>query len=1187
MKQFYPALSLVLWFCVAACSKQQPTLFEQIPSSHSGIEFNNLITENDSINPLDNAYVYNGGGVGVGDFNNDGLPDLYFTGNMVANKLYLNKGDFKFQDITNEAGVEGKGRWGRGVAVIDINNDGLMDLYVCNSLLNDSLKRQNLLYINTGKDKNGIPHFKELAKEYGLDIHAHSTMASFFDYNNDGTLDMYLTVNEPDASYYANNYRPINKNGTSPSTGRLYKNSWDPELKHPVFQNVSAKAGILIEGYGHAASIVDLNRDGWKDIYVTNDFLSSNILYINNQDGTFSDHSREYFKHTSFNAMGNDIADLNNDGLADIYELDMNPEDNYRKKMMMMPNSYQSFQLMDHYGYQYQYVRNTLQLNQGPRVGGNDSVGSPIFSEISYLSGVAQTDWSWTPLLADFNNDGYRDVIVTNGFPKDVTDHDFITFRNNAYSSASKQTLMEQLPTVKISNYGYLNTGDLKFKNATKEWGLTEPSFSNGAVYVDLDNNGTLDLVVNNIDDKAFVYKNTEDQAKYLQIKFNGDTQNRNGIGAWADIYYNKGKHQVYENNPYRGYLSSIQNTAHFGLGKVTQLDSVVIRWYNGKKQVLKNIKSNQLLQVNISNAKLPDSWSTPVKAPVTLFKEVTHLSGITYKHQEEDFADFNIQKLLPHKFSAYSPALAVGDVDNNGLDDIVTGGNAQHHAQVLLQQPNGKFKQQDLLPGQPSDQEKYKDAGLLLFDANGDGKQDLYVASGGYESEPGSPAYQDRLYLNNGKGKFTLTKDALPPNFGSKLCVRAMDYNRDGKLDLFVSGRVEPWGYPKPVSSLLLRNDSQAGKPKFTDVTQEVAPALLNIGLVCDALFSDYDNDGWPDLILAGEWMPVTFLKNNKGKFVNTTATTGTKDQPGWWNTIVAGDFRHTGRMDYIVGNAGLNTLFQASQEYPVYITAKDFDKRGRLDAFPSLFLPGPDGQKHEYPANVREDAVKQLISLRKRFTNFKSYALATMDDLLTPEQRDGALRFKANNLQSSYLRNEGNGKFTVIPLPIQAQLSALNGMVVDDYDGDGNLDVVINGNDYGTDVSVGRYDALNGLFLKGDGKGNFKPLSIMQSGIYIPGDGKALVKLHNSSGNYMLAASQNKDILKIFELKRSVKSIKAEPSDQIAVIKYKNGSSTKQEFYYGSSFLSQSARFINVDSTMKSVTIHRGNGTFRTVPL
>jgi hypothetical protein len=1185
----YPLLLGISVIFITSC-KHAPVLFEQMPSSHTGIHFNNLITENDSINPIDNAYVYNGGGVGVGDFNNDGLQDLYFTGNMVSNRLYLNEGDFKFKDITDEAGVAGMGRWARGVSVIDINNDGLMDIYVCNSLSQDSLKRTNLLYVNQGIDKNGIPHFKEMAHEYGLDIHLHSTMASFFDYDNDGDLDLYIAVNEPNRNSYANDFRPIIKDGTYPSTGKLYRNDWDAKLGHPVFHDVSKQAGVTIEGYTHGVTIADINRDGWKDIYVTNDFLSNNILYINNHDGTFTDRSKEYFKHTSFNAMGQDIEDINNDGLADIFELDMNPQDNYRKKMMSMANSYQTFQNFDHYGYQYQYVRNTLQINQGPRVGQNDSIGAPAFSEIGFMSGVAQTDWSWTPMITDFNNDGYRDIIVTNGYPRDVTDHDFITFRNNPYLVASKKQVLEQIPQVKLHNYAFKNKGGTDFEDVSSQWGLSLPTFSNGAVYADLNNDGAMDMIVNNIDDEALIYKNTsrekdKDHTHYLQIKFTGNKQNINGIGAWADIYYDKNKHQVYENTPYRGYLSTIQNIAHFGLGANTLIDSVVIKWPNGKKQTMQKVKADQLLKVSIANAHDNYSWQQSKIADKTLFKEVTKAKAINYKHQEEDFIDFNIQKLLPHKLSEYSPALAVGDIDGNGLDDIIIGGNAEHPAQAFLQQVNGKFIQRALLSPQNMPKGNYKDGGLLLFDANGDGHPDLYVTGSGYEAAPNDPVYQDKLYLNDGKGNFTLAPDALPLNFTSKLCVRAVDYNKDGKLDIFVSGRVDPWHYPRPVSSIILRNDTKNGKVKFTDVTNEVAPALKNIGLVCDALFTDFNNDGWPDLILAGEWMPVTFLQNDHG--VYKKISTSVDNKPGWWNSIIAGDFRHTGRMDYIVGNTGLNTLYQVSDQYPAYITAKDFDKRDRYDAFPSLFLPGQDGVKREYPANVRDDAIKQMISLRVRFTNYKSYANATMDDLLTPEQRKGVLRLKANTLQSCYIKNEGNGKFTMIPLPAAAQVSTLNGMLVDDFDGDGNLDVIISGNDFGTDVTIGRYDALNGLFLKGDGRGNFKPLSILQSGIYIPGDGKALVKLQGKNGKLLIAASQNKGDLKVFELKNNVSFIPLQPSDMSAVLKYKNGTATKQEFYYGSSFLSQSGRFINIDKNVASITITNNKGATRTINL
>ncbi|HVW98632.1 MAG TPA: VCBS repeat-containing protein [Mucilaginibacter sp.] len=1185
---FVACLPALLFSC-----KQKNTLFEKISSSHSGITFDNAIVENDTINPLDKLNIYNGGGVGIGDFNNDGLQDIYFAGNAVPNKLYLNKGDFKFEDVTQQADVAGSGGWGRGVAVVDINNDGLMDIYVCYTLLDDSVKRRNLLYVNQGIDKNGVPHFKEMGKEYGLDINVHSTMASFFDYDNDGDLDMYLTVNEAGKNENTSSFRPIVRDGSKRSTGRLYRNDWDPVLKHGVYHNVSKEANILTEGYGHASTIVDINRDGWKDIYVTNDFLSNNILYINNHDGTFTDKTLEYFKHTANSAMGQDIEDLNNDGLADVFELDMSPEDNYRRKMFMSSNSYQLYQNFDFYGYQYQYNRNTLQINEGPRPGQQDSVGDPVFSEVSFLSGTAQTDWSWCPLITDFDNDGFRDIVITNGYPKDVTDHDFTTFRAEAYLIASKKQILDQIPTIKIPNYAYRNSGNLEFTDVTKSWGLTEPSFSNGAAYADLDNDGDMDMVINNIDGEAFVYKNTSREKDktsnhYLQIQFIGGQYNKNGIGAWADIYYQHGKHQVYENSPYRGYISTIQNIAHFGLGRDSLLDSVVIRWQNGKKQTLKNIKVDQVLKVNIQDAHDNYSFNHPPVNNKSLFKEVTRSVGVTYKHQEDDFVDFNIQKLLPHKLSQYTPAIAVGDIDGNGYDDMVIGGTSKFPAQVLLQQANGKFIQRPLVPGaQPTADDQYKDEGILLFDADGDGDLDLYIASGGYIKEANSPFYQDRFYVNDGKGNFKLDEDALPKNYTSKLCVKAVDFNKDGKLDLFVSGRVQPWAYPKPVSSLILRNDSKDGHIKFTDVTATNGKALENIGLVCDAVFSDFDNDGWPDLILSGEWMPVTFLKNDHGVFKNVTANTGVASQLGWWGSIAAGDFNKDGRMDYIVGNTGLNTFYKASQQYPVYITAKDFDNNGSYDAFPSVFLKDQDGKLKEFPAETRDDIVKQMISMRVRFQNYKSFATATMDSVITPVMRKGAVRLKATTLESCYLQNEGNGKFKLTPLPIAAQISQLDGFVVDDFDGDGNLDIAISGNDFGTDVATGRYDAFNGLILKGDGRGHFKPLTLQQSGLYIPGDGKALVKLKGAKGDYMIAASQNKGLLKIFELKHTVRTVDLKPLDMFATVKYKDGKTGKTEFYNGSSFLSQSARFFIIDDSMESVTVTDSNGHTRNIPL
>ena len=884
-------------------------------------------------------------------------------------------------------------------------------------------------------------------------------------------------------------------------------------------------AGIVFEGFGHAATICDINHDGWKDIYVSDDFISNNILYINNHDGTFTNRIKDYFKHTSFNSMGQDVVDINNDGLPDVVELDMSPPDNYRKKMMSSSESYVTFQNFDALGYEYQYVRNTLQLNRGPRVLENDSIGIPAFSEIGFLSGISQTDWSWSPLIADFDNDGFRDIVITNGFPRDVSDHDFMAYRNQNKGIVSNKDIIDQIPEVKLHNYGFRNKGDLTFQDETTNWGLEQPTFSNGVAYADFDNDGALDMVINNINDEALLYRNTcrdKDSSSnhFLQIKFKGDKKNINGLGAVVHIYYDHGKQQVYENNPYRGYLSSMQGIAHFGLNNITVVDSLVVQWNNGKQQTLVNVHSNQLITVNMADAGIPYSFQQPVIAANALFREITKSSGISFNQYDYNFIDFDIQHLLPHKLSEYTPGLASGDLDGNGFDDLVIGGNTNVPTCILFQQADGKFIRKNVLPETKSNSHVSKDEGVLIFDANGDGKPDIYISSGGYALSPGNIKYQDRLYINDGKGNFEMDSAALPVNHSSKFCVRSFDYNGDGKPDLFVSSRVDPWNYPRAVSCFIFRNDSEDGHAKFTDVTDEVAPGLKNIGMVCDALFTDFDGDGQTDLIVVGEWMPVTFFKNENGKFKNISDNSGVNGQSGWWNSIVAGDFRNTGRMDYIVGNLGLNSLYQASDSFPVYMTAKDFDNNDKYSGIPSLFLPDQQGVKREFPAQGRDDITRQLNSLKKRFNTYKKYAVVTMDDLLTPEQRQGALRLKASMLQSCYLRNEGGGKFTAIPLPVEAQFSAINGMVVDDFDGDGNLDVLINGNDYSTSVGIGQYDASYGLLLKGNGAGGFTALSMLQSGVCIPGNGKALVKLAGAKGGYMVAASQHRADLKLFEL-------------------------------------------------------------------
>jgi ASPIC and UnbV/FG-GAP-like repeat len=1067
-----------------------------------------------------------------------------------------------------------------------------MDIYVSATILPDAKKRENLLYINNGANEKGTPVFKNMAAEYGLSDSSYSTMAAFFDYDNDGDLDMYLVINHISKNEFPNKFRPILINREHPNTDKLFRNDWNDSLKHPVFTDVSKQAGVTIEGYGHGINICDINNDGWKDIYITNDFIPNNTLYINNKNGTFTDRVKEYFKHTAANAMGQDVIDINNDGLADVVELDMNPEDNYRKKMMLNPISYQNFKLSDIYGYQYQYVRNVLQINQGPSVLQNDSIGHPVFSDAGYLSGIAETDWSWAPVVADFDNDGYRDIIITNGFPKDVTDHDFISFRMKAMNLSSKRDMLGEIPSVKIANYAYKNNGNLTFSNVTDDWGFETPSFSNGAAWADLDNDGDMDVVINNINDEAFLYENNSSQKanNFININCKGDSLNKNGLGAIVELHYDKGKVQVYENTPYRGYLSTVQNTVHFGLGKLEFIDSLIIKWPNGKQQLLQNVKTNQTLTVNLKDAGLQSNYAADIINSNALFSEITRAVNINYIHSDSDFIDFDIQRLLPHKFSEYGPALAVADINGDGLDDMVSGGSFYNSTNFFLQQPNGSFMQKELLNINAAGKTKNtEDMGVLFFDADADGDQDVYIVSGGYEAAPGTVSYRDRFYLNDGKGNFTIDTTAFPLNLSSKSCVRAADYDNDGDLDLFIAGRVEAGNYPKPVSSFIYRNDTKKGQVKFTDVTTAVAKDLLNIGMVCDALFTDFNNDGWQDMILAGEWMPVKFLKNNKGIFVDITPSAGIANKTGWWNSIAAGDFDNDGDMDYIAGNLGTNSFYRASEKYPVGITSGDFDKNGSYDAVLSLYLPvsAQDHKKVEYAAHLKDDYSSQLNSSKKKFLTYNAFANANLTELLSMYENKNPLQLHVNNLQSSFIKNDGNGKFTMQPLPLQVQLSVLNGMAVEDFDGDGNLDVVINGNDYGTEVSIGRYDALNGLFLKGDGKGNFTPLTILQSGIYIPGNGKALVMLQGAGNKCLIAASQNRGALKILQLKKSDSCIRFLPGDISALIKYKNGTLQKREINYGASFLSQSARFIITNKNMVSIEVLDNGGKKRLIIL
>jgi hypothetical protein len=1098
MKPFLIAKILILLACFAFVHCQQKAskpLFKELLPQQTGVNFKNQLVYSDSLTVLEFEYMFNGGGIALCDINNDGLQDIFFTGNMTSCKLYLNKGNLKFEDITEQAGLHTEG-WSYGASIVDINQDGLQDIYICKAGNRKTLPNEmkNQFFINNGNNT-----FTDRAAEMRLDEAGYDIQAAFLDYDKDGDLDMYLTKNAF-VNYNRNNIRPKMTEGQAASTDKLFKNEGLTEGGLPKFKDVSAQAGITIEGFGLGVNVCDLNGDNYPDIYVSNDFLTNDLVWINNKNGTFSNKAHEMLRHTTYNGMGNDVADYNNDGLPDIIVVDMLPPDVKRWKLTMMGNTFDEFQQSTNtYKYEPQYVRNTLQLNNG----------DGTFSEIGQLAGIHATEWSWSPLFADYDNDGKKDLFIANGYRQDVTNLDFIIYGKRTLfmgtPEANRKDRLEMLKKfegIHIHNYLFCNKGDLTFEDVSEKWGMTAPTYSNGAVYGDLDNDGDLDLIINNLDEIAQIYENQTNilkpENKWLRLKLNGEKGNQAGFGAQVWLWQN-GEVQYQYFSPVRGYLSTVEHFIHFGL-KNAQIDSLKILWSNGKTQILKTPSPNQLLELDIKNAQLFDNKNIFYHNK-SLFVDNTFSSGINYKHQEDEFIDFKIQPILPRLYSHDGPCLAVADINGDGLEDFFVGAAAGFKGILYIQNKNNIFSPQPIPEVNTAD-----DMSALFFDADKDGDKDLYIASGGVlPQKQGDAVYQHRLFINDGKGQFTKKMQAIPPSVcTSASIITACDYDKDGDLDIFVGGRISPGEYPMSPRSFLLKNNSGI----FTDDTPQY---LQNVGMVTAANWADIDKNGWDDLILVGEFMPFTILNNKNGHLQKGVEI---QDSNGWWNSLACADFDKDGDLDFVAGNLGLNTPYRPTPKTPICIYAKDYDKNGRIDPIMCRYENGT-----EYITHARDDINKQITPMRARFRDYTSYAIAPFEKAFRPDEIKDAHIVKCQKLESVFIENKGNNHFEMKNLPIEAQFSPINSMITGDFNHDGNLDILAVGNSYATEVQTGRYDAQGSLLLRGDGKGNF---TADRHAFNVVGDNRALTTLKRADNSTLFLIAANNDFLKAFSLKK-----------------------------------------------------------------